>query len=121
MNLTLHVWRQKNRTTPGKMVKYPATNVSEDMSFLEMLDIVNEELIHKNEEPIAFDHDCREGICGSCSLVLALRTLSGYAGGSTRSGIVTGPSLIRCTCMSAPKRPVWTVGCSFWAWVTKWS
>ncbi|MFO0867202.1 MAG: succinate dehydrogenase/fumarate reductase iron-sulfur subunit [Gemmataceae bacterium] len=70
MNLTLHVWRQKNRNTPGKMVTYPAKNISEDMSFLEMLDIVNEELIQKGEEPIAFDHDCREGICGMCSLVI---------------------------------------------------
>ncbi len=70
MNLTLHVWRQKNRNTPGKMVTYPAKNISEDMSFLEMLDIVNEELIQKGEEPIAFDHDCREGICGTCSLVI---------------------------------------------------
>jgi succinate dehydrogenase / fumarate reductase iron-sulfur subunit len=70
MNLTLHVWRQKNSQTPGKMVTYPARDVSPDMSFLEMLDVVNEGLIAKGEEPIAFDHDCREGICGTCSLVI---------------------------------------------------
>lgn len=70
MNLTLHVWRQKNRSTPGKLVTYAAKNISPDMSFLEMLDVVNEELIAKGEEPIAFDHDCREGICGQCGVVI---------------------------------------------------
>lgn len=70
MNLTLHVWRQKDASDPGKMVTYKADNVSPDMSFLEMLDVVNEGLIHKGEEPVAFDHDCREGICGMCSLVI---------------------------------------------------
>ncbi|EEF57976.1 succinate dehydrogenase/fumarate reductase iron-sulfur subunit [Pedosphaera parvula] len=70
MNLTLRVWRQKNASDAGKMVDYPATNVSPDMSFLEMLDVVNEGLIAKGEEPIAFDSDCREGICGTCSLVI---------------------------------------------------
>ena len=70
MNLTLKVWRQKNATEAGKMVTYQAKDVSPDMSFLEMLDVVNEELSSKNEEPIAFDHDCREGICGMCSLVI---------------------------------------------------
>ena len=70
MNLTLNVWRQKNTQTPGKMVKYPANGISPDMSFLEMLDVVNEELITKGEDPIAFDHDCREGICGMCSLYI---------------------------------------------------
>jgi len=68
VNLVLHVWRQKNAQDPGKMVTYQAKNISEDMSFLEMLDVVNEDLLHKGEEPIAFDHDCREGICGSCSM-----------------------------------------------------
>lgn len=68
MNLTLKVWRQKNAEAKGKMVTYPATNISPDMSFLEMLDVVNEDLIKKSEDPIHFDHDCREGICGSCSL-----------------------------------------------------
>ena len=66
MNLTLHVWRQKDTNSEGRMVSYPARNVSPDMSFLEMLDVVNEELIKKGDEPIAFDHDCREGICGAC-------------------------------------------------------
>ena len=70
MNLTLKVWRQKDSKTPGKFVTYPAKHISSDMSFLEMLDVVNEELLLKGEEPIAFDHDCREGICGMCSLVI---------------------------------------------------
>jgi succinate dehydrogenase / fumarate reductase, iron-sulfur subunit len=70
MNLTLHVWRQKNAKNPGKMVRYEAKNINPDMSFLEMLDVVNEDLVSKGEEPIAFDHDCREGICGSCGLMI---------------------------------------------------
>jgi succinate dehydrogenase / fumarate reductase iron-sulfur subunit len=70
MNLTLHVWRQKSAAEPGRMVTYQARDVSPDMSFLEMLDVVNQELVEKGEEPIAFDHDCREGICGSCSLMI---------------------------------------------------
>ncbi|MGV8877864.1 MAG: succinate dehydrogenase/fumarate reductase iron-sulfur subunit [Sphingobacteriaceae bacterium] len=70
MNLTLKVWRQKNTNTPGKLVTYPAKDISPDMSFLEMLDVVNEVLIHKGEDPIHFDHDCREGICGMCSLYI---------------------------------------------------
>ena len=70
MDLTLHVWRQKGPKDKGKMVQYAAKNVSPDMSFLEMLDVINQELIEKNEEPIAFDHDCREGICGACSMVI---------------------------------------------------
>jgi succinate dehydrogenase / fumarate reductase iron-sulfur subunit len=70
VNLTLHVWRQKNASTPGRFVTYPARDISPDMSFLEMLDVVNEGLIKKGEDPIAFDHDCREGICGTCSVVI---------------------------------------------------
>jgi len=70
MNLTLKVWRQKNASAKGKLVSYPAHNVSPDMSFLEMIDEVNEVLIKKGDEPIAFDHDCREGICGMCSMVI---------------------------------------------------
>lgn len=70
MNLTLNVWRQKNASAPGKMVTYQASDVSPDMSFLEMLDVVNEGLVHKGDEPIAFDHDCREGICGSCGVMV---------------------------------------------------
>jgi succinate dehydrogenase / fumarate reductase, iron-sulfur subunit len=70
LNLTLHVWRQKNAASEGKMVTYPANNISTDMSFLEMLDVVNEELIARGEEPIAFDHDCREGICGMCGMMI---------------------------------------------------
>ena len=70
MNLTLKVWRQKNAGTPGRFETYQAKDVSPDMSFLEMLDVVNEGLIGLGQEPIAFDSDCREGICGMCSLVI---------------------------------------------------
>lgn len=70
MNLVLHVWRQKNKDASGEFVRYEAKNVSEHSSFLEMLDQVNEELIEKGEAPIAFDHDCREGICGTCGMVV---------------------------------------------------
>lgn len=70
MNLTLHVWRQKDVTVSGNIVRYEAKDVSEHMSFLEMLDVVNEGLINKGEEPIAFEHDCREGICGSCGFMI---------------------------------------------------
>jgi len=70
MNLTLRVWRQKDRNSSGQIVEYKAANIIPDMSFLEMLDVVNEGLIAKGEEPIAFDSDCREGICGTCSLVI---------------------------------------------------
>ena len=84
MNLTLHVWRQKNAQAQGAMVKYDARDISPDMSFLEMLDVVNEELIERGEEPIAFDHDCREGICGTCGLMI--------------NGIAHGPSGRRPSC-----------------------
>ncbi len=70
MNLTLKIWRQKSAKDKGKMVDYKINDVSPDMSFLEMLDVLNEGLINKGEEPVAFDHDCREGICGSCSLYI---------------------------------------------------
>ena len=70
MNLTLKVWRQKSANSPGRFHDYTAKNVMPDMSFLEMLDVVNEELTERGEEPIAFDSDCREGICGACSLVI---------------------------------------------------
>jgi succinate dehydrogenase / fumarate reductase, iron-sulfur subunit len=70
MTLTLHVWRQNAANQKGALVRYDAKNVSPDMSFLEMLDVVNEGLIKKGEEPIAFDHDCREGICGSCGFMI---------------------------------------------------
>lgn len=70
MNLTLHVWRQKGPNAPGKLEQYEAKNVSPDQSFLEMLDDVNEVLIKAGQDPIAFDHDCREGICGMCSTVV---------------------------------------------------
>ena len=83
MNLTLKIWRQKNSQEKGRMVDYKVTNISDHMSFLEMLDVLNEQLIEKGEEPVAFDHDCREGICGMCSLFI-----NGEAHGPDR-GITT--------------------------------
>ena len=84
MNLTLHVWRQAGPDAAGKLVRYDAKDISPDMSFLEMLDIVNEGLTQKGEVPIAFDHDCREGICGSCSLMI--------------NGVAHGPMKGTATC-----------------------
>lgn len=84
MDLTLHVWRQKNANANGQMVQYEAKNISPDMSFLEMLDVVNERLTDQGAEPIAFDHDCREGICGACSLMI--------------NGIAHGPERATTTC-----------------------
>jgi succinate dehydrogenase / fumarate reductase iron-sulfur subunit len=83
MNLTLHVWRQKDRADEGRFVTYEAKDISPDMSFLEMLDVVNEALIGRGEEPIAFDHDCREGICGMCGMMI-----NGYAHGPRRGTTV---------------------------------
>jgi succinate dehydrogenase / fumarate reductase iron-sulfur subunit len=70
MKLTLKIWRQQNAKTAGKMMEYPLDGIEPDMSFLEMLDILNNNLIIKGEDPVAFDHDCREGICGMCSLFI---------------------------------------------------
>ena len=70
MNLTLKIWRQKNSNDQGRMETYQATDVSPDQSFLEMLDVLNDKLVEGGKEPVAFDHDCREGICGSCSLYI---------------------------------------------------
>jgi len=81
MNFKLKVWRQRDPKTKGKLVEYQATNVSPNTSFLEMLDVVNEALIAKGEEPIAFDSDCREGICGTCSI-----TINGEAHGPDHPG-----------------------------------
>lgn len=83
MNLTLKIWRQKNANDKGKMVDYKVTDISEHMSFLEMMDVLNEQLISQGEEPVAFDHDCREGICGMCSMYI-----NGEAHGPDR-GITT--------------------------------
>src|SRR6188768_4597074 len=83
MNFKLKVWRQKNANTPGKLVDYTIDNVNADQSFLEMLDVLNDGLVRKGEDPIAFDHDCREGICGTCSLFI-----NGQAHGPGR-GITT--------------------------------
>ena len=84
MKLTLFVWRQPSGTSSGQLVRYEAPDVSPDMSFLEMLDVVNEGLILRGETPIAFDHDCREGICGSCGLMI--------------NGIAHGPMKGTATC-----------------------
>jgi succinate dehydrogenase / fumarate reductase iron-sulfur subunit len=84
MNLTLYVWRQKDAGQKGKMVRYEATNINPDMSFLEMLDVINEGLIEKGEDPIAFDHDCREGICGTCGMMI--------------NGVAHGPHAATTTC-----------------------
>src|SRR5690349_15801848 len=84
MNLTLHVWRQANGKAEGKMVTYKAEDISPDMSFLEMLDVVNEGLITRGEQPIAFDHDCREGICGMCGMMI--------------NGVAHGPERATTTC-----------------------
>ncbi len=70
MNLTLKIWRQKNAVDKGKMVDYKVNSISEHMSFLEMMDVLNEQLINSGDDPVAFDHDCREGICGSCSMFI---------------------------------------------------
>lgn len=84
MDLTLHVWRQQAPGAEGKLVEYKANGINEDMSFLEMLDVVNEGLIAKSEEPIAFDHDCREGICGACGMMI--------------NGVAHGPKAGTTTC-----------------------
>jgi succinate dehydrogenase / fumarate reductase, iron-sulfur subunit len=84
MNLTLHVWRQPGADAAGKFVTYRANDVSAEMSFLEMLDVVNEGLIERGEAPIAFDHDCREGICGSCGMMI--------------NGVAHGPERGTATC-----------------------
>ena len=83
MNLTLKVWRQKNRGAEGRFETYQAQGVLEDMSFLEMLDVVNEGLLERGQEPIAFDSDCREGICGMCSLVINGIPHGGHRGTAT--------------------------------------
>ncbi len=83
MRIVLHVWRQKNASNPGKLVRYEVPNVNREMSFLEMLDVLNEDLILKGEDPVAFDHDCREGICGMCGMVI-----NGIAHGGRRGTTV---------------------------------
>src|ERR1700704_2346344 len=84
MNFTLHVWRQKGPNEKGQMVEYRAASTTGDMSFLEMLDVVNQDLLSRGEDPIAFDHDCREGICGSCGVMV--------------NGIAHGPHKATTTC-----------------------
>ena len=84
MDLNLHIWRQESAEKPGQLVEVKATNISPNSSFLEMLDVVNEDLIEKGDEPVAFDHDCREGICGTCSLVI--------------NGVAHGPDSGTTTC-----------------------
>ena len=70
MDLTLRIWRQHNANAPGKFVTYQIQDVTPDMSFLEMLDALNEDLLSRGEPPVAFEHDCREGICGSCGFLI---------------------------------------------------
>ena len=84
MKITLNVWRQDGPQSPGKMVRYDVPDISADMSFLEMLDVLNERLLEKGEKPIAFDHDCREGICGACGMMI--------------DGIAHGPKAATTTC-----------------------
>jgi succinate dehydrogenase / fumarate reductase iron-sulfur subunit len=84
MKLILHIWRQKNAANPGRMVRYEAEGMNPDMSMLEALDVLNERLIEKGEEPVAFEHDCREGICGSCGFMI--------------NGIAHGPQRLTTTC-----------------------
>ncbi|NLR81694.1 succinate dehydrogenase/fumarate reductase iron-sulfur subunit [Chitinophaga eiseniae] len=83
MNLTLKVWRQKNKNDQGKFETLQAKNISSEMSFLEMFDVVNEELINEGKDPIAFDHDCREGICGMCSMHINGRAHGPWDGTTT--------------------------------------
>jgi len=83
LSLTLHIWRQSGPSAPGKLVTYKVADVSTHASFLEMLDILNEQLIEKGEEPVAFDHDCREGICGTCSLMINGRPHGGQVATTT--------------------------------------
>lgn len=83
MNLTLKVWRQKNHTDKGQLETYQISDVSPDMSFLEMMDVLNEQLALKGEEPVAFDSDCREGICGMCNLVINGVAHGGSTGATT--------------------------------------
>ncbi len=80
MNLTLKIWRQLNSKTPGKFVTYQVKDVTKDMSFLEMLDSLNEDLLDQKEPPVAFEHDCREGICGSCGFLINGVAHGGYRG-----------------------------------------
>ena len=83
MNLTLKIWRQKNANAKGQMVDYKVTDISEHMSFLEMMDVLNEQLVNSGDDPVAFDHDCREGICGMCAMYI-----NGQAHGPDR-GVTT--------------------------------
>ncbi|MFD1048741.1 2Fe-2S iron-sulfur cluster-binding protein, partial [Kibdelosporangium lantanae] len=84
MKFTLRVWRQDNQFDRGRLVMYVVDDISPDMSFLEMLDVLNERLIAEGEEPVAFDHDCREGICGTCGMMI--------------NGIAHGPAKATTTC-----------------------
>jgi succinate dehydrogenase / fumarate reductase iron-sulfur subunit len=90
LNLKLHVWRQPGPTTPGRFVDYDARDISPDASFLEMLDMVNDRLAQQGEAPIAFDHDCREGICGSCGMMI--------------NGVAHGPEKGTATCQLHMRR-----------------
>jgi succinate dehydrogenase / fumarate reductase iron-sulfur subunit len=84
MNFKLRIWRQKNNEASGKLVDYAINDINDDMSFLEMMDVLNDQLVKKGEEPVAFDHDCREGICGMCSMYI--------------NGRAHGPQKLSTTC-----------------------
>lgn len=90
MNVVLHVWRQENADAAGKMVVYQADDINPDMSFLEMPDVVNERLTERGDVPVAFEHDCREGICGSCGLMI--------------NGVAHGPMTGTATCQLQKRR-----------------
>src|SRR6266481_6156834 len=83
MNLTLKVWRQKNADVKGLFETYKVEGISPDMSFLEMFDVLNEDLINQSKDPVAFDHDCREGICGTCSMYINGRAHGPWQGTTT--------------------------------------
>src|SRR5260370_24387984 len=104
MNLILHVWRPKSPRDAGRMVRYEAKNVNAHMSFLEMLDVLNEDLLARSEDPIAFDHDCREGICGMSGFMN-----NGVAHGPPRRNTVCHPHLRLfkdgCQLDLEPRRP----------------
>jgi succinate dehydrogenase / fumarate reductase iron-sulfur subunit len=101
MNFLLRVWRQKDAKAKGKLVDYKATDISPNTSFLEMLDIVNEGLVTRGEEPIAFDSDCREGICGTCSL-----TINGEAHGPDHPAL---PAKFTCGVLRMERRLSWSL------------
>src|SRR5215472_2281596 len=100
MRLILHIWRPKLPASGGKMVRYEAKTVNPDMSFLEMLDVLNEDLLARGEEPVAFDHDCREGICGMCGFMI-----NGVAPQSVNFTCATSKTATSCIWSPGAQRP----------------